>query len=166
MNLDYLGDYYIWADNKLIDLLKTVSEEDFTKVPSKLQRSMRDLTEHMISTYEFIAEPFSMKKYSEILKNLSEKTKGELFRYWSSKVAHFKLEISKLQDLQKVDLPESETSMIQVEPWILTLSYTDHNTYHRGQLITTYKLVTGNDEAVNTDFYNFVLEKEKDSENK
>ena len=46
----------------------------------------------------------------------------------------------------------------KIEGQNFLLVYTDHSTYHRGQLVTTYKLITGK-QSVSTDFYSYLTKK-------
>ncbi len=48
-------------------------------------------------------------------------------------------------------------SQRKIEGTDYLLSYTDHSSYHRGQIITTFKIITGK-EGISTDFYYFLKE--------
>ena len=154
--IDNLGKYYEWADNRIIILLEKLDEELFVKFPDGTQRSLRDLVEHLVVYYEY----FSFKKTKVSFKALQEKLKKmdkpELLNHWKKVMKEFSkaVENSK-EDLVDIPLSKTETTKVSKDEYLFCFS--DHATYHRGQLITTYKAVTEED-AVVTDYYDFLID--------
>ncbi|MHA2105561.1 MAG: DinB family protein [Candidatus Hodarchaeales archaeon] len=157
MNIREIGQYYIWADKKVKDLINDLSEEEFSKVIDNTGRSIKDLVEHMISTYETFDVPFNREEFEEKFRTLSDLPKVELLDYWIKAVSDFTSKIeSSIKD--KADLMIEENKIVSIPYEEYLLSYTDHNTYHRGQLVTSYRILTGK-EPINTDYYTFLIEK-------
>ncbi|MHA2105756.1 MAG: DinB family protein [Candidatus Hodarchaeales archaeon] len=157
MNLREIGQYYIWADKKIRDLINDLSEEEFSKVIDNTGRSIKDLVEHMISTYETFDVPFNPEEFEEKFDTLSELSKKELLDYWIKAVSDFTSKVEN-SSKDKADFVVGENKNVSIPYEEYLLSYTDHNSYHRGQLVTFYKVLTGK-EAVNTDYYLFLMEK-------
>jgi uncharacterized damage-inducible protein DinB len=157
MNIREIGQYYIWADKKIKDLINDLSEEMFSKVIDNTGRSIKDLVEHMISTYETFDVPFNSEEFEEKFKTLSDLPKVELLDYWIKAVSDFTSKVESSTN-DKADFTVEENKVISIPYEEYLLSYTDHNTYHRGQLVTSYRVLTGK-EPVNTDYYLFLMEK-------
>lgn len=154
--IDNLGKYYEWADNRIIALLETLEEELFIRNLEGTGNSLRGLTEHLIVYYEY----FVFRKTRIPFKSLQEKLKimdkQELLNHWGKVIKEFSKAIENTkEDFIDIPLPNSETTKVSKDEYLFC--YTDHATYHRGQLITTYKAITG-EKALNTDYYDFLID--------
>ena len=85
-------------------------------------------------------------------------TLTELFSHWKKIITEFNSELGKKDSNSLFKLSTGENKTKDIQEWMNVLLYTDHSTYHRGQLIVTYKLVTGNKDAVATDYYEFLVQ--------
>lgn len=154
--IDNLGKYYEWADYRIIALLETLEEELFIKVLAGTQRSLRELVEHLIVYYEY----FVYKKTNVPFKSLEEKlkmmNKRELLNHWKKAIKEFSEAVKNSKE-DFIDIPVSKTETTKISKDEYLFCFSDHATYHRGQLITTYKAVTDQN-AVVTDYYDFLID--------
>jgi uncharacterized damage-inducible protein DinB len=157
--IDHLGKYYEWADSRIIVLMEKVGEELFVNKLKGTRRSLRDLVEHLIAYYEY----FLFRKTNVSFKKLQEKLKTmekqELLKHWQNIMKEFSEAVqNSREDFIDIPLPEGGTVNVSRDEYLFCFS--DHATYHRGQLITTYKAVT-RQKAAATDYYDFLLERLK-----
>ena len=82
--------------------------------------------------------------------------KPELLNHWKMVMKEFSVAVENFKD-DVVDLPLSQGGTAKVSKAEYLFCYSDHATYHRGQLIITYKAMTGQ-KAVGTDYYDFLIE--------
>ena len=148
-------EFYKWADNKIIDLLQKTSEEDFNKKIT--QRSLRDLSEHMMVYLEWYLHP--EKSFEEIMNSYKSLSKDQVLDLWKTTVSNFVDTVLSKNENEKVSMPVSKGKTVDVNFDENVFAYTDHSSYHRGQIITHYKLATGKKEAVGTDHYSYLMEK-------
>ncbi len=52
MDFEKLGKYCHWVDARLMTLLSDISDDDFTRRMDERQRSLRELSEHLIISRE------------------------------------------------------------------------------------------------------------------
>ena len=150
MSLSDIGKHCIWADRELSKLLNSVSQDDFVKVPDNTGRSMHDLIVHILAGYEMVLGG----DYNKAMKDYGSIKKSKLLDSWSNLVEKFITEIeSNPQKSFKLKMDDGSERKIEGQNYLL--AYTDHSTYHRGQLVTTFKVITGK-EAVSTDFYTYL----------
>lgn len=147
MTLSDIGKHCIWADRELAKLLSSVSQDDFVKVFYHTGRSMHDLIVHLVATYEIELGG----DYKQAMKDYSSMNKVKLLNTWSNLVEKFITEIES-NPQKSFEVKMEDGSKRKIEGLNFKLAYTDHSTYHRGQLVTTFKGITGR-EAISTDFY-------------
>lgn len=150
MNLSDIGKHCIWADREITKLLLSVSEDDFTKVPEHTGRSMHDLVVHILGGYEMVLGG----DYNKAIQSYDSMKKEELLNSWSNLVDKFVTE-TEGNPSKSFSIKMDDGSKREIEGQNYLLSFTDHSTYHRGQLVTTFKIITGK-EAVTTDFYSYL----------
>lgn len=152
--MENLGRYYEWADNRVITLLESLDEESFAKVPEGIQRSIRDLAEHLIVYYEYYAHRDRKVPFKSLQAKLKKMDKAGLLNHWKQALKDFSEALENTgEDSIDIPLPNGKTTGISRESYIF--AFTDHATYHRGQLITVYKAITGKN-AVASDYYDFL----------
>ena len=150
MEFSDIGQHCIWADRKLATLLSTVSEEDFTRVPKQTGRSLKDLVAHVLAGYKMVLG----EDYVSATETLGKMNQQELLQEWKNLVEKFIVEIESDPDKSyTLKMDNGFSRIIKGQNYLL--SYTDHSTYHRGQIVTTLKMITGM-EAVSTDFYEYL----------
>lgn len=155
MSFENLGKFFDWADNKLIPIIETLNEETFTRQLEGTNKSIRDLVEHLAVYYEYFILRKEKIPFRELEEKIKLKNKQDLLNHWKKAVKEFSKSLALPQEeFTKMSISKNET--VQV-PFIEYLySYTDHATYHRGQLITTFKAITRQN-AVPTDYYDFLV---------
>jgi len=154
--IDNLGEYYEWADNRIIALLEPLEEELFVKTLEGTQKSLRDLAEHLIVYYEYFVFRKSRIPFKSLQEKLTIMDKQELLNHWGKVIKEFCKAVENSKE-EFIDIPISKTETTKVSKDEYLFCYSDHATYHRGQLITTYKAITGKN-AVNTDYYDFLID--------
>ncbi|MFV2016074.1 MAG: hypothetical protein ACC656_11635, partial [Candidatus Heimdallarchaeota archaeon] len=85
--------------------------------------------------------------------------KDELLKLWKNLVSNFVEFILTKNTEEKMSMRISKDDSIDVEFDEYFFAYTDHSTYHRGQLIDHYKFATGNEKAISSDHYDYLVEK-------
>lgn len=150
MSLSDIGKHCIWADREMVKLLASVSQDEFTRVPEHTGRSMHDLVVHILVGYESMLDS-DRKKTKDDYDSMK---KNELVDSWNKLVEKFVTETEKNSSKSfTIKMDDGSKRKIKGQNYLLAL--TDHSTYHRGQLVTTFKIITGK-EAVSTDFYEYL----------
>ena len=136
--IEELGSYYIWAHDRYRKVMSDLSDEEFERVDQKVGKSVRQLVTHMIliTAYSYMDEDSVV----ELSERVAGSDKDSLLLLW------------KEVDLQMADTLKSvsteRTRVIQtptgdkqaeVPEDLYFLSFTDHNTFHRGQLLSMLK---------------------------
>ena len=136
-----LLDHLLWTTKKVSELLLTMSYEQFSKKLDKDTRSVKDIIIHLISIYAYFSSP---NEYKEIL----EKSKKvcDIFENNPEKFIPVKTKGGKVK---------------QISGFSLFHMVSDHFAYHRGQAMTIFKAITGND-GVGTDYAVFLMEDQPD----
>ena len=152
--IDNSGKFYEWADRRIIGLLENMDEELFTKPVPGVDRSVRDMAEHLIVYYDYFLKKDKVE-FLAMQENLKGMNKQALLEHWKNAVGEFARGVNKFPE-DPVEVQDKKKGKVKVTKEEYLLLYTDHATYHRGQLITLYKAATGS-EAVNTDYYEFLI---------
>ena len=150
MILSDIAKHCIWADRELATLLATVSQDDFTTVPDHTGRSIQDLVVHILAGYEMVLGG----DYNNAITTYGSLKHKELLDTWKDQVEKFVTELDN-NPSKSYTIKMDNDKERKIEGQNYLLSYTDHSTYHRGQIVTTFKLITGKD-AVSTDFYTYL----------
>ena len=153
MEFSDLGKHCIWADKEVSKLLSTVPKSDFTKVPEHTGRSLQDLVAHILAGYEMVLGG----NYKDATDKYGAMKQKDLLTAWNTLVEKF-IEAIESDPKKSYMLKMEDGTERKIEGQNYLLSYTDHSTYHRGQIITTFKVVTGK-EAISTDFYTYLTKK-------
>ena len=160
MKVSELGPYYEWAENRIIKLLAPLPDDQFEMKLENTGVSLRDLTIHMIIQYEWFFHWSEKTFMKEMRDKLSRNTKEELLKHWRDGRNKFLAAIKEEDPNKTIEVPFTNDKIIKIRNEDYLFAYTDHHTYHRGQIVTTFKAVTGN-EAVNTDYYTYLAEVKK-----
>jgi uncharacterized damage-inducible protein DinB len=95
----------------------------------------------------------SFKSMQEKLRKMD---KQELLDHWKNIIKEFSESVQNSKE-DFVDIPLLKGGTTNVSRDENLFCFSDHATYHRGQLITTYKAVTKQN-AVATDYYDFLID--------
>ncbi|MDH5401201.1 MAG: hypothetical protein OEZ01_06640 [Candidatus Heimdallarchaeota archaeon] len=148
-----IGAYYRWADTKVIELLSTLSEEEFNQESEGSKKSIAKLIQHLVLYYEINLHTYQKGIYDDIKLKLSKMDQSQLLTHWKEIIIRFEEILFTFPDTMKMPTPDMKILDVPAEVYIF--STTDHSTYHRGQIILLYKEITNN-EAVSTDHYSFI----------
>lgn len=153
MDLRSLGNYYIWAENRIQSQLNEFTDSEFELKHEGMGRSLRDLAEHLYVAYE----SHFHSPTTEIWNKLSEKAKGmsriELIENWINATQRFVNDMAD-NDKPEMTLPINIEKSLKLDKDNYFFLYTDHQTYHRAQMVSLMKIM-GNT-GVGTDYYEFI----------
>ncbi len=160
MEISYFSDYYIWAENRIIEsLVKITDEVLFTKKIEPDGRSIRDMVEHIATSYEMIFNtPTSQDEYKKLIDRINKLSWSELLNYWKKWLNKF----AEVIDKDCFPIPSNTPIEIKSKNDYI-FAYSDHSTYHRGQLVIFINLA--GEKAPNTDYFSFLMEKDKNKGN-
>jgi len=148
MNRKQLLDYYDWADTRLSPVIAGLDKQDYTHSPADSTRSIKELMEHLVNSYDYLHIPYSeLEDRMDWLATLDRTT---LIKTWHDSRAKFIEAAMALED-KSYSFGE-DTPEVDVDAYLLV--HTDHITYHRGQIVHAIKSLGGT--GVNTDFYSFL----------
>ncbi len=152
MLLDYIGHYYTWANDKFRAVFKDFTDEEFDNENNSIKKSIRELVIHQITTNEFLL----IKEVKELVSKLREMDRGKLIEFWKKSDMRFADKINKNYE-GTTELSISDDKNIKIGKDELYFAYTDHSTFHRGQMLSLIREY-GKD-GINTDFYSYMLVK-------
>lgn len=157
MEISNFEEYYAWADKRIIESLTKISnEEELIKKIEPDGRSIRDMVEHIAGWYEMIfAAPTSQEEFKELFSKNTKYSWTDLIEYWKKWLNRY-VEAIKTDSFPMPINSSAETPSKND----YLFAYSDHSTYHRGQLAFLINL-TGK-KTLNTDYYTFLLEKQKE----
>lgn len=154
MLFDYIGHYYTWANDKFRKELGELEEEQFTEKDEDMARSMKDLVIHQIITNEYLM--VSPAEVSKLIKNLEFQNKMDIINFWKDSDERFAIKVNgEFKGI--VDMPVSEDKTINIGKDEMLFAYTDHSTFHRGQMLSLLKKYTH--KGISTDFYSYLMVK-------
>jgi uncharacterized damage-inducible protein DinB len=154
--IDDLGKYYEWADKRVIALLEALDDELFGKVLKGIDRSIRDLAEHLIFYYEYYLHRKNKLSSKTLKVKLKGMDKNALLKHWKQALKEFSETVENFGE-ELINIPISKGKTAKIPGDVYLFAFTDHATYHRGQLITIYKVITGK-KAIATDYYDFLID--------
>lgn len=154
MDLKSLGNYYVWAEEKMITAIEELSDDEFTTKHEGLGRSVRELAEHLFITYASLALPPTQETWKTLTEQAQKMNKSELLENWISSTKKFAKALAS-ETRKELEFPASEDKKINLDIDNFYLLYTDHQTYHRAQMNSLIKIHGKN--GVNTDYYSFIV---------
>ncbi|MHA2251913.1 MAG: DinB family protein [Candidatus Kariarchaeaceae archaeon] len=154
MDLESLGNYYVWAEEEVRKVVKSLSDEEFSQKHEKIGRSVRDLIEHLWVSYESYFHPPTMDTWKKLAEEATNMSRSDLTEKWKEGCGKFAKGILEY-DKGEVTFPIDKEKSLKLNKEDYFLLYTDHQTYHRGQLMTILKML--GKEGVNTDYFTFAM---------
>ena len=149
--------HLLWATKKLNDLLLTLTEDEFNKKSSPENRSIKEIVQHLVSINAYFSSFNEYKAIVEKSKLMNKEDLLELYRELTKKV----YEIFQKDPEKTLPIKTKNGTMKNISGFSLIHMYTDHFSYHRGQILTTFKSITGK-EGIGTDYAIFLQENEPD----
>ncbi len=151
-----LGYYYVWANNKYREAITQLTDEEFNQVDEKVARSIKELVIHIITTNEMYHKPVDdIRKLGEELKN---KSKDEIIKLWKKSDDDFAHVVKNMKE-EPVTFSISKDEKITITAVENLLMYSDHSTFHRGQLLSAIKYL--GKKGISSDYYYYIVEKYK-----
>ncbi|MHA2030127.1 MAG: DinB family protein [Candidatus Kariarchaeaceae archaeon] len=154
MDLQSLGNYYVWAEEKIMTALEELTDDEFTTRHEGLGKSARELVEHLYVTYDSLSHPPTAETWKILGEKAGAMNRKELMSSWITSTKQFASNIAS-DERSTVEFPVGKDKSLTLDVANFYLLYTDHQTYHRGQLNSLIKIM-GKD-GVNTDYYSFVV---------
>ena len=154
--LSNYADFYVWADEKICSTVEKISNDDYNRIIDGTDRSIRDLILHVISMYDFFFAAQTGIPYDQALENASKLSRSGLIDYWKDIITKFSNFI-KSNKKESYNLPVGPGKLASISALDWFLLFTDHSSYHRGQLITFLK-ISGN-KGVATDYLKYIIAK-------
>ncbi|NHJ05128.1 MAG: DUF1572 domain-containing protein [Candidatus Heimdallarchaeota archaeon] len=161
MNLINLSNYHVWAGDKIREILKNLSEEDFTKeLGNEFSfNSIRKLVFHSMGAIKFCLALDSEKdsdKFNSEYKKLQNLSKEELLNEWQKTDKDYATLLKKQITSEEITIPPFLGNEFTISKIDFYLQYIIHSTYHRGQIIVALKKM--GKETVGTDYLFFFNE--------
>ena len=163
INLEKLCTYQIWADTQVRDILKGLTEEEFTCEIGPPFKSIKNLCVHIVIAMEYNIKSCVEKievNAEELFESLEKLSRDELLAKWEETEKKLLETVQKVRE--PIEFPNFLTGgEIVLDPADFFMQYIIHTVYHRGQLISMLKIL--GKEGVTTDylFYLFHLEGRK-----
>jgi len=155
-DLQNYADFFVWADEKIRSEVIKISDEKYTKIIDGTKRSIRDLVLHVIGMYDFFFAFQTGLSYDQAIEAAGKLSRNELMDYWREITAKFSLAI-KSNERTTFNLPVGPEKLASIDALDWFLLFTDHSSYHRGQLMTFLKI--SGSEGVASDYLKFTFEK-------
>jgi len=165
MNLTNFSNYHVWAGDKIRNVLKSLSEEDFTKeLGDEFSfNSIRKLVLHSMGAIKFCLALDSEKDPDEFnteYRTLQNFSKEELLNEWQKTDKEYTLLLKGKVSNEEITVPPFLGEEFTINKLDFYLQYIIHSTYHRGQIIIALKKL--GKETVGTDYlfyFNELLKK-------
>lgn len=149
-----LLEYFEWADNRIIGLLEIVNEDQFNKIIGG--RSLKELCIHLINDYDTLVHtPIDAKQFDKLLGDLNKKPKRGILEYWKQQLQKFK-KVKVYDNSEFITPPFANNLKIPWRDYILL--QLQHSSYHRGQVLTTFKSLNPQNEGINLDLGTYVYQ--------
>lgn len=155
-DLSNYADFYIWADEKIRGEIEKIDYDNYNKVIDGTKRSIKDLVLHIIAMYDFFFAFQTGISYDQAIKNAGELARSELMSYWENITLKFSNAI-KTNEKKIYKLPIGPGKLAEIEALDWFLLFTDHSSYHSGQLMTFLKI--SGSEGSATDYLKFIFSK-------
>jgi uncharacterized damage-inducible protein DinB len=150
--LSGIGEYMLWADAKIWEIVKSLKDEEFSRVVSDRSGSIRERYLHMAHGHSNWYFRWIKREPEKV--ELEKLSRDELFSY----LIRTNREIINLLQSNGSDIVQkpfrSADIPLRLEEMIFNII--NHATYHRGQIVTLLRIL-GKDIAT-TDYVSFLLE--------
>lgn len=151
MVLPKYAEFYVWAENRLIPLVDSLTDEEYARELSGPKRSIKNLLVHWVATYMYY---FDIKTpFSEFMTELNDFSPKQLTTRWQELLTRFSSDM-KADERSTIDFPLGPDKVLTAAIEDYYLAFTDHSTYHRGQLMSFLKTI--GKEGINTDYFTYL----------
>ncbi len=154
--LKRLGQYLLWADSSVWDIVKTLTDDEFIQSPGERMRSIRDRYVHLAQdTWEWYHD--WTRKEPEAEPSFDQMARDELFEF----IVAYGRRLVDLIETRSADNLEFDANgkRINLRFDEFLFHMVNHATYHRGQIVAGLR-VLGKDTQM-TDYVPFRIATEK-----
>ncbi len=154
--IEELGSYYIWAHDRYRKAMSDLSDEEFERVDEKVGKSVRQLVTHMImiTAYSYMDEDSVL----ELSERIVGSDKDSLLSLWKEVDLQMADALKSVNPtMTRVIQTPSGDEQAEVPENLYFLSFTDHNTFHRGQLLSMLKSLGR--PGISSDFFYYLFER-------
>jgi uncharacterized damage-inducible protein DinB len=143
MNRNYLiqiANFNNWADNKVMEWLQQINDEQWMQVIVSSFCSIRQTTIHVVSAEKYWVDHWENTPEPTFLSTQFKGTKEELIEIWNKSSADIKTIVNGFPEenySQAISFKYPGNGRTGQMPFWQTVAHViNHTTYHRGQLIT------------------------------
>ncbi len=162
LNMNKLCEYQLWADSIVQNLVRELTEEEFTITVGPPFESVKNLCVHIVVAIEYNINSFVKRMDvdgEELYKTLDELSKEELITRWEEADKELLEQMKSARE--SISFPNFVSGGdIVIEPADFYMQYILHTTYHRGQLLSLLKILGKEGKTTDYLFYLFHLEKQ------
>ena len=160
MNLDYFSSYHVWAGDKIRDLLKNLTDEEFNRdLGSEFSyNTIRKLVFHSLDAVSYclaLVNETDPDIFNEELDKTRTLSKLKLLQKWHEVDKEYSEKL-KTDRKGSVTIPPFLGKEFAVDKLDFLLQYITHSTYHRGQIIIALKKI--GKEVIGTDYLFYLNE--------
>lgn len=151
-------DYLIWSDNRMLNILESISEKEYNHEFLGLVGSIKSKASHIVSIYDFFISIFEGTPL-ESFPDRSQLTKTELIKLWREDIAALKVFANSGNDYYALPLANNQ----QVAASHIILDAGLHSVHHRGQLLTMLRMLGKGKDVIhprdtNMDYLTYLFE--------
>ena len=143
MNRNYLiqiADFNNWADNKVMEWLQQINDDQWMQVIVSSFSSLRQTAIHIVSAEKYWVDHWEQTPEPTFLSAQFNGTKEELIKIWNKSSADLKTVVNGFPEenySQTISFKYPGNGRIgQMSFWQTVVHVINHSTYHRGQLVT------------------------------
>ena len=149
--LTRMGEYMLWADERIWNIVKTLTDEEFSQTSHNNCGSIGDRYLHMARGHSQWYHRWINQEYLEI--DFETFSRDELFSYLSSINSKI-VTLIQGDGIEAAQIPTSSHDIVlRLDEMVFNII--NHATYHRGQIITLLRML-GKDVVV-TDYFPYLL---------
>ena len=152
-----MHNHFLWATKRLTVMLNKMPEELSNQKSNLKNRSIREIVLHLVSIYAYFS---SQPDYKIIVEQGQAMNKNDLLSLMNA-LSKKVFNILETNPDKTIPVKTKNGNIKNISGYSLFHMLTDHFAYHRGQLVTMFKGITGM-EAVGTDYASFLTEDNPD----
>lgn len=157
--LSTLTKYNLWAAQKAIASLATITPEQWEKDLGGSFKSLADTTLHLVSAEKLTCERLQGAAAQPFLATVFVGSKAEVLSLWetyAAKLAEIVADFSHESPHAILEFNTLKGMPMAMERYKLVTHVVNHSTYHRGQIVN-YLRQLGLADLESTDMFNFYL---------
>lgn len=164
VDVQFLTEFVLWGDEKIIVLLKKLSNEEFNRSFGELVGSVQSKTAHILSIYDFFVAILEGKAHDKF-PDLSHLSQEELIAKWEHFLVHWPKLVASIDQERLFALPPAKGQRVEAKH--IFLDAVLHSSHHRGQILSFLRLLgkTKGDmhpDETNLDYFRFVFTKHQE----